>query len=279
MCKLTFEDHVRGIVSRFSQRIGVLRLMKRIFVDTFVLFRCYFAFVLPILEYCSPVWGSAAKCHLQLLERQVYLVARLSIRVSCRCVIDVALLGLLYCTRLIRTLITVCLASFHLLLLEFGITELPPQLIHWNLKYQGVERPNLLEVFSPSQGSNVAFKQLLCTVFDTGTLDGSKGESAVGCFPESCFLLFSVAQVLVGLRKQFINNFVFPTWACAACFNNNNNNNNEVFILRMQKRELNCTQTPTTTKNTSKLRALLYYAIYVKNKQLIQQYILIYTPI
>ena len=28
------------------------------------------------------------------------------------------------------------------------------------------------------------------------------------------------------LRKQFINNFVFPTWACTAGFHNNNNNNN-----------------------------------------------------
>ena len=38
---------------------------------------CYFAFVLPILEYCSLMWGSAAECHLQLLELQVYSVARL----------------------------------------------------------------------------------------------------------------------------------------------------------------------------------------------------------
>ena len=30
----------------------------------------------------------------------------------------------------------------------------------------------------------------------------------------------------MGLRKQFIDNFVFPTWDCAADFNNNNNNNN-----------------------------------------------------
>ena len=34
-----------------------------------LLFRCYFAFVLPILEYCCPVWGSAAEYHLQLLAR------------------------------------------------------------------------------------------------------------------------------------------------------------------------------------------------------------------
>ena len=39
-----------------------------------MLLRCYFAFVLPILEYCSPAWGSAAECHIQL--PQVYLVAR-----------------------------------------------------------------------------------------------------------------------------------------------------------------------------------------------------------
>ena len=38
----------------------------------------------------------------------------------------------------------------------------------------------------------------------------------------SLFFNFSVAQVFVGLRRQ-INNFVFPTWACAAGFNNNNN--------------------------------------------------------
>ena len=64
--KLTFEDHVRDIVSRVSQRIVILKL-----------FRCYFPFDLPILEYCLSVWGSAAECHLQLFERQVYSVARL----------------------------------------------------------------------------------------------------------------------------------------------------------------------------------------------------------
>ena len=40
---------------------------------------CYVAFVLQILEYCSLVWESAAECHLQLLEGQVYSVARLCI--------------------------------------------------------------------------------------------------------------------------------------------------------------------------------------------------------
>ena len=44
---------------------------------TTVLLRCYYAFVLPILEDCSQVCGSAAECHLQLLERSVCLVAML----------------------------------------------------------------------------------------------------------------------------------------------------------------------------------------------------------
>ena len=75
--RLTFRDHVRGIANSVSQRISILRLVKRLLVDTSVLLRCYYAFVLPILEYCSPVWRSAAECHLQLLKRQVYSVARL----------------------------------------------------------------------------------------------------------------------------------------------------------------------------------------------------------
>ena len=75
--KLTFKDLVCGIVLRVSQRIDILMLVKHIFVDTSVLLLCYFAFVLTILEYCSVVWGSAAECHLQLLELQVYSLARL----------------------------------------------------------------------------------------------------------------------------------------------------------------------------------------------------------
>ena len=60
------------------------------------------------------------------------------------------------------------------------------------------------------------------TLFDTRKLDGFKGAVNRGCFPEFVFQFYE-AQVVVGLRTQFINNFVFPTWACAAGFNNNNN--------------------------------------------------------
>ena len=76
--KLIFEDHVHGIVSSVSQRIRIFKLVKRVFVDTSVLLPCNYAFVLPILEYCSQVWGSAAECRLQLtgVFSQVYSVAR-----------------------------------------------------------------------------------------------------------------------------------------------------------------------------------------------------------
>ena len=30
--------------------------------------RCFWSFVLPVLEYCSPVWKFAAPCHLELLD-------------------------------------------------------------------------------------------------------------------------------------------------------------------------------------------------------------------
>ena len=44
---------------------------------------------------------------------------------------------------------------------------------------------------------------------------------------------------VVGFRKKFINNFVFPIWACAAGFNNNddnnnnNNNNNRAWVVHL----------------------------------------------
>ena len=89
--KLKFEEHRHGIVSCVSQRIGILRLVKRIFVETSVLLRCYCAFALPILEDCSPVYGgqllnvtlglSSARC--------VWWPGLALIRVCSRCVIDV----------------------------------------------------------------------------------------------------------------------------------------------------------------------------------------------
>ena len=68
---------MRGVVSRVSQRIGILKMVNGVYADTSVLLHCYYAFILPILEYCSPVWGSAAGSHLRLLDRQIHAVSRL----------------------------------------------------------------------------------------------------------------------------------------------------------------------------------------------------------
>ena len=43
--KLTIKDCMRGIASCVSQRIGIVRLVKRVLVNTSVLLRCYYAFV------------------------------------------------------------------------------------------------------------------------------------------------------------------------------------------------------------------------------------------
>ena len=41
------------------------------FHDRVLLGRCFRDFVLPVLEYCSSVWCSAADTHLKLLDRAV----------------------------------------------------------------------------------------------------------------------------------------------------------------------------------------------------------------
>ena len=49
-----------------------------VFRDVTVVAKCFWAFILPVLEYCSPVWMSAATSHLSLLDRFVSQVGRLS---------------------------------------------------------------------------------------------------------------------------------------------------------------------------------------------------------
>ena len=54
-----------------SQRLGILRKSWQVFHDRSLLGRCLRGFVLPVLEYCSAVWCSAADTHLRLLDRVV----------------------------------------------------------------------------------------------------------------------------------------------------------------------------------------------------------------
>ena len=49
-----------------------------VFRDVAIVAKCFWAFILPVLEYCSPVWMSAATSHLSLLDCVVSQVSRLS---------------------------------------------------------------------------------------------------------------------------------------------------------------------------------------------------------
>ena len=69
--KMTFEKHLRSVSRAASQRLGILRKSWRVFHDRSPLGRCFLGFVLPVLEYCSAVWCSAADTHLKLLDRAV----------------------------------------------------------------------------------------------------------------------------------------------------------------------------------------------------------------
>ena len=69
--KMTFEKHLPSASRATSQRLGILRKSCRVFHDRSLLGRRCRGFVLPVLEYCSEVWCSAANTHLKLLDRSV----------------------------------------------------------------------------------------------------------------------------------------------------------------------------------------------------------------
>ena len=69
--KLTFEKHLRSVSRAAPQRLGILRKPWRVFHDKLLIGRFCWGFVLPVLEYGSAVWCSAANTHLKLLDRVV----------------------------------------------------------------------------------------------------------------------------------------------------------------------------------------------------------------
>ena len=94
--KLTFELHLRSMSKSIAQKLGLLRKSSKIFGDQSILLKCFNSFILPSLEYCSPVWSSAADCHLKLLDRNLhsckFLIPNLNTNlwhrrsVSCLCI-------------------------------------------------------------------------------------------------------------------------------------------------------------------------------------------------
>ena len=69
--KMTFEKHLRSVSRAASQRLGILRKSWQVFHDRLLLGRCFRGFVLPVLEYCSAVWCSAADTYVRLLDHVV----------------------------------------------------------------------------------------------------------------------------------------------------------------------------------------------------------------
>ena len=97
---------------------------------------------------------------------------------------------------------------------------------HTQARQQRVECPNLQGISSrPRFVCGMTIPTLCLTPKRRMVL---RVQSTVCCFHMLCFYQFSVALVLVGLRKIFFSNFAFPTWVCAAGFNNHNNNKNSV---------------------------------------------------
>ena len=69
--EMTFEKHLRSVSRAASQRLDILWKSWQVFHDRLLLGRCFRGFVLPVLEYCSAVWCSAADTHLRLPDRVV----------------------------------------------------------------------------------------------------------------------------------------------------------------------------------------------------------------
>ena len=69
--KMKNEKHLHLVSRAGSQRLIILRKSRRVFHDRFLLGRCFWGFVMPVVEYCSAVWCSAADTLLKLLDRVV----------------------------------------------------------------------------------------------------------------------------------------------------------------------------------------------------------------
>ena len=67
--KMTVEKHLRSVSRTASQSLGILRKSGLVIHDRSVIGRCFWGFVLPVLEYYSAVWCSATYTHIKLLDR------------------------------------------------------------------------------------------------------------------------------------------------------------------------------------------------------------------
>ena len=200
---LTFEDHVRGIVARVSQRICILRLMKRVFVKTSVLLRCNILCICShnpcVLFSCVGVccWMSRSASRApgvfggEALPWADFLFVVSS--TSCCCTLYVVEgkfeLGSLLC--------------FHLLLSEFDIRAAAAA--HpFEFKISKSRTSHFARCFLPAKTS--VWNDLPYTVIHAGTLDGFEEAVNRWLLPWVCFSAFRHAgayEVAKTIYKRF----------------------------------------------------------------------------
>ena len=61
VAKMTFEKHLRSVSSAAAPRLGITSKSWPVFHDRSLLLRSFRSFVLPVLEYYSALWCSAAE--------------------------------------------------------------------------------------------------------------------------------------------------------------------------------------------------------------------------
>ena len=141
---LTFEDHMRGIVSCVSRsenwyfEVGEACLCGHLSVTSLLLCICL---TNPWVLFS----GVMVSCWMLSLASRALGVFGDRLPWSEIVIVPSKSFCLTVCTiyKVIRTRIIVCSVSFHMLLWKFDILELRPQLIHLSSKYQGAERSNL----------------------------------------------------------------------------------------------------------------------------------------
>ena len=84
--KLTFECQLRYVASKIAQKTGIFRKRFNVFSCNTTPKKTFYSFILPLFEYCSPVWMSAAQCPLKLLDKALnsikFLLPDISISIS-----------------------------------------------------------------------------------------------------------------------------------------------------------------------------------------------------
>jgi len=65
--KLDFSDHISSIIAKAKQR---LFLLKKIFIskNTSILIKGFKTYVIPLLEYCSPIWNPSSANDIRRIE-------------------------------------------------------------------------------------------------------------------------------------------------------------------------------------------------------------------